>query len=157
MAIWGLHSSRSKYTTSATKKAPFPIYDMAGSKELRGYASHWGVHVDYEVTDAEAIAADWKNEQDSTDTSTYKLSQSYGKLEKYTNSFLSLDEIHKVRVRLYIGYANSSSERTKFANLGFVDTDWDGADDTFGNADDDYEEYEGYWDKVLLSFVLIPK
>ena len=36
--------------------------------------------------------------------------------------------------------------------LGFVDTDWDGADNTFGNADDDYEEYEGYWDKNLQKF-----
>ena len=38
-----------EYTgATATRKAPFPIYDVAGSKELRGYASHWGVHVDYE-------------------------------------------------------------------------------------------------------------
>ena len=142
-----------EYTgATATRKAPFPIYDIAGSKELRGYASHWGVHVDYEVTDAEALAADWKNEQDSTDTSTYKLSKSYGKLEKYTNSFLSLNEIHKVRVRLYIGWANSNAEKTKFANLGFVDTDWDGTDNTLGTADDAYERYEGYWDKNLGKF-----
>ena len=137
---------------TATKKSPFPIYDIAGSKELRGYASHWGVHVDYEVSDAEALAADWKNEQDSSDTSVYKLSKNYVKLEKYSNSFLSLNEIHKVRARLYIGWAYSNEERAKFANLGFVDTDWDGADNNPGTNDDDYEEYEGYWDKNLGKF-----
>ena len=155
-SVWqyGVYTQAGAEYTGATdtKKAPFPIYDVAGSKELRGYANHWGVHVDYEVSDAEALAANWKNEQDSTDTNIYKLFQNYGKLQKYTNSFLSLNEIHKVRVRLYIGYANSNAERTKFANLGFVDTDWDGADNTFGNADDDYEEYEGYWDKNLEKF-----
>ena len=128
-SVWqyGVYTQAGAEYTGATdtKRAPFPIYDVAGSKELRGYASHWGVHVDYEVSDAEALAADWKNEQDASDTDIYKLFQSYGKLEKYTNSFLSLNEIHKVRVRLYIGYANSNEEKAKLANLGFVDTDWD--------------------------------
>ena len=73
----------SEYTGATdTKKAPFPIYDVAGTKELRGYASHWGVHVDYEVTDAEALAADWKNEQDATDTDIYKL---FKAMESYKN------------------------------------------------------------------------
>ena len=43
-----------------------------------------------------------------------------------------------IKVRLYIGWANSTAEKTKFNNLGFVDTNFAG-----GN----YPEYEGYWDK----------
>ena len=155
-SVWqyGVYTQAGAEYTGATesKKAPFPIYDVAGAKELRGYASHWGVHLDYEVTDAEALAANWKNEQDSTDTAIYELTKSYGQLEKFTNSFLSLNEIHKVRVRLYIGWAISTAEKAKFANLGFVDTDWDGTDNTPNNADDDYRRYEGYWDKNLGKF-----
>ena len=156
-SVWqyGVYTQAGAEYTGAdeTKKAPFSIYAVgSGNKELRGYASHWGVHVDYEVTDTEALAANWQNEQDSSDTATYKIFQNYGKLEKYTNSFLSLNEIHKVRFRLYMGWASSSSEKTKFNNLGFVDTDWDGADNIQGNSDDDYEEYEGYWDKDLQKF-----
>ncbi|MDA9724564.1 hypothetical protein N9V05_01875 [Gammaproteobacteria bacterium] len=142
-SVWqyGVYTQAGLEYTGAneTLKAPFPIYDVtSGGKELRGYASDWGVHVDYEVTDAEALAASWKNEQDSSDTDIYSLSKNYLKVEKYTNSFLKLDDIHKVRVRLYIGWANSSAEKTKFNNLGFVDTNFAG-----GN----YPEYEGYWDK----------
>ena len=156
-SVWqyGVYTEAGAEYTGATssKSAPFPIYDVAaGNKELRGYASHWGVHVDYEVSDAEALAADWKNEEDSSDEKIYKLTQSYGKLQKFTNSFLALDDIHKVRVRLYIGWANSTSDKTKFGNLGFVDTDWDGPDNNFGTADDHYDEYEGYWDKNLAKF-----
>ena len=156
-SVWqyGVYTEAGAEYTGATssKSAPFPIYDVAaGNKELRGYASHWGVHVDYEVSDAEALAADWKNEEDSSDEKIYKLTQSYGKLQKFTNSFLALDDIHKVRVRLYIGWAQSTSDKTKFGNLGFVDTDWDGPDNNFGTADDHYDEYEGYWDKNLAKF-----
>ena len=95
-----------------------------------------GVHIDYEVTDAEALAASWKNEQDSSDTNTYSLSKLF-KGRKIHEFFLKLDDIHKVRVRLYIGWANSTAEKAKFNNLGFVDTIF------LGN----YPEYEGYWDK----------
>ncbi len=142
-SVWqyGVYTQQGvEYTgASETLRAPFPIYDLtSGGKELRGYASDWGVHIDYEVTDAEALAASWKNEQDSSDTNTYSLSKNYLKVEKYTNSFLKLDDIHKVRVRLYIGWANSTAEKAKFNNLGFVDTNFSG-----GN----YPEYEGYWDK----------
>ncbi len=156
-SVWqyGVYTQAGAEYTGAdeTKKAPFSIYAVnASNQELRGYASHWGVHVDWEVSDTDALAANWQNEQDSSDESTYKLFQNYGKLEKYTNSFLSLNDIHKVRFRLYIGWAYSASEKTKFNNLGFVDTDWDGADNVQGNSDDDYEEYEGYWDKDLQKF-----
>ena len=156
-SVWqyGVYTQAGAEYTGAdeTKKAPFSIYAVGtGGNELRGYASHWGVHVDYEVSDTEALAADWQNEQDPTDTGTYKIFQNYGKLEKYTNSFLSLNDIHKVRVRLHISWAFSAADKAKLNNLGFVDTDWDGADNIAGNSDDDYQEYEGYWDKDLQKF-----
>lgn len=156
-SVWqyGIYNSttEAEYTgATSAKKAPFPIFYVSGSDEYRGYASHWGVHVDYEVTDAQALAADWKNEEDSTDTNVYKLFQTYGKLQKFTNSFLALEDLNKVRVRLYIGYADDAGQKAKFTALGFTKNDFDGADNTKYNADDDYHEYEGYYDKTNNNF-----
>ena len=147
------NSTGAEYTGSdGTKRAPFPIYSVSGAKELRGWAAHWGVHIDYDVSDTEATNAQWKNEEDPNDGNTYSLSKSYGKLEKFSNTFLSLEDIDNVRVRLYIGYADDPGQKAKFTALGFTKNDFDGANNNKYDADDDYHEYEGYYDKTTNKF-----
>tara|TARA_Y200000002_G_scaffold86086_1_gene68540 strand:+ start:616 stop:3714 length:3099 start_codon:yes stop_codon:yes gene_type:complete len=149
-----------RYKGDTSKKEPFNIKATIDGVVERGFAAEWGVHIDNRsLTSSKVTGATWTNMNDASDTNNYSLASNFLRIEKETSSYINLDSLDKIKIRLYTDWGGcnynascSSYWGDKFTALGFS-FDWDGADNDLTTVDDNaYYEYEGYWDKANQKF-----
>ena len=132
----------------------FPIRaenPSAGGDDLFGWADYWGIWVDYDSRTG-AESATW-NRDDGVAGGPYSLAKTYLETTQITNTYNSLDSIHKIKINFWIDYYEGAwGWKTNWNTLLGNTCDTTKVNDA--NDTTCYNEYEGYWDKDLGSFVL---